>query len=178
LNYQLFINVIAMTTTPNLPDAPPATPDTTPNPNPNPSRVFCLRLTRAYATLTRRLDNALSNVHGLSFGDFMILYHLDRAPGTRLRRIDLAERLGLTASGVTRTLLPLEKLGLVGRQPDPRDARVGYALLTDAGQQLLRYALVSVQPIAHELTQTMSAEQVDALSALLGKLAGINLSNA
>jgi DNA-binding MarR family transcriptional regulator len=107
----------------------------------------------------------------------MVLYHLDRAPGSRLRRIDLAERLGLTASGVTRTLIPLEKLGLVGRQPDPRDARVGYALLTDAGQQLLRYALVTVQPIAQELTQTMSADQVDALSALLGQLAGINLSN-
>ena len=93
------------------------------------SLEFCMRLTRAYATLTRRLDNALSNLHGLSFGDFMILYHLERAPGTRLRRIDLAERLGLTASGVTRSLLPLEKLGLVSRQPDPRDARVGYLLL-------------------------------------------------
>lgn len=143
----------------------------------NPSLDFCLRLTRAYATLTRRLDNALSSVHGLSFGDFMILYYLDRAPGKRLRRIDLADRLGLTASGVTRTLLPLEKLGLVSRQPDPRDARVGYALLSDAGQQLLDYAWVSVQPIAQEATQAMSADQVDALSTLLGQLAGLHLSN-
>jgi hypothetical protein len=90
--------------------------------DPSPGLDFCLRLTRAYATLTRRLDNVLSGLHGLSFGDFMILYHLGRAPGKRLRRIDLAERLGLTASGVTRSLLPLEKLGLVTRQPDPRDA--------------------------------------------------------
>ena len=45
---------------------------------PNASLEFCLRLTRAYATLTRRLDNALSSVHGLSFGDFMILYYLGR----------------------------------------------------------------------------------------------------
>jgi DNA-binding MarR family transcriptional regulator len=136
-----------------------------------------MRLTRAYATLTRRLDNALSNVHGLSFGDFMILYHLERAPGSRLRRIDLAERLGVTASGVTRSLLPLEKLGLVARQPDPRDARVGYALLTEAGQQLLQYALVSVQPIAQEALQQVPADQVEALSMLLGQLAGVNLSN-
>lgn len=97
--------------------------------------------------------------------------------GTRLRRIDLAERLGLTASGVTRTLIPLEKLGLVERQPDPRDARVGYALLTHAGQQLLRYALVTVQPIAQEATQSMSTDQLSALSARLGQLAGIHLSN-
>ncbi len=145
---------------------------------PNTSLEFCLRLTRAYATLTRRLDNALSSVHGLSFGDFMILYYLGRAPGKRLRRVDLAERLGLTASGVTRTLLPLEKLGLVERQPDPRDARVGYALLSDAGQQLLDYALVSVQAIAQEATQTLSADQLEAQSALLGQLAGIHLGNS
>ena len=107
----------------------------------------------------------------------MILYHLERAPGTRLRRIDLAERLGLTASGVTRSLLPLEKLGLVSRQPDPRDARVGYALLTEAGQQLLRYALASVQPIAQEATQALPAQQVQALSLLLGQLAGVHLAN-
>ena len=142
------------------------------------SLEFCLRLTRAYSTLTRRLDNALSSLHGLSFSDFMILYYLDRAPDSRLRRIDLAERLGVTASGVTRSLLPLEKLCLVTRQPDPRDARVGYASLTESGQQLLQFALVSVQPIAQEAIQMVPAEQIAALSALLGQLAGINLSNS
>lgn len=150
----------------------PATPTA-----PSDSLEFCLRLNRAYATLTRRLDNALSSVHGLSFGDFMILYYLDRAPASRLRRIDLAERLGLTASGVTRSLLPLEKLGLVARQTDPRDARVGYALITEAGQQLLQYALASVEPIAQEATRTVSADEMGALTALMGQLAGINLSN-
>lgn len=142
------------------------------------SLEFCLRLTRAYATLTRRLDNALSGLHGLSFGDFMILYYLGRAPGKRLRRIDLAERLGVTASGVTRSLLPLEKLGLVSRQSDPRDARVGYASLTPVGQRLLSDALVSVEPIADEATQGVPADQIDAFSLVLGQLAGINLSNA
>jgi len=142
------------------------------------SLEFCLRLTRAYATLTRRLDNALSSLHGLSFGDFMILYYLGRAPGKKLRRIDLAERLGVTASGVTRSLLPLEKLGLVSRQPDPRDARVGYASLTSVGQRLLNDALVSVEPITEEATQVVPADQIDAFSSVLGQLAGINLSNA
>lgn len=141
------------------------------------SLEFCMRLTRAYALLTRRLDNALSNLHGLSFTDFMILYYLDRAPDFRLRRIDLAERLGVTASGVTRSLMPMEKIGLVSRQPDPRDARVGYASLTESGQQLLKYALVSVEPIAKEAIQIVSAEQIGVLSSVLGQLAGINLSN-
>lgn len=139
---------------------------------------FCLRLTRAHATLTRRLDNALSGLHGLSFGDFMILYHLGRAPGQRLRRIDLAERLGLTPSGVTRSLLPLEKLGLVGRQPDLRDARVGYASLTDAGQTLLGHALVSAQALAQEVTRTLPAAELELLSGQLKMLAGIHAHNA
>jgi DNA-binding MarR family transcriptional regulator len=142
------------------------------------SLEFCLRLTRAHATLIRRLDNALSSLHGLSFGDFMILFYLARAPSRRLRRIDLAERLGLTASGVTRSLLPMEKLGLIARQPDPRDARIGYASLTESGQQLLKYALVSIEPVTQEAIQMVPAAQVDALAALLGQLAGINLSNA
>lgn len=142
------------------------------------SLEFCLRLTRAYAMLTRRMDNALSSLHGLSFGDFMILYYLERAPESRLRRVDLAERLGVTASGITRSLLPLEKLGLVSRQPDLRDARVSYASLTKSGLQLLKYALVSVEPIAKEAVQVVSNEQIGALSSLLGQLAGINLSNS
>jgi DNA-binding MarR family transcriptional regulator len=144
---------------------------------PSPSLEFCLRLTRAYAVLTRRVDNTLANLHGLSFGDFMVLYHLQRAAGTRLRRIDLAERLGLTASGVTRTLLPLEKLGLVDRERDPRDARVGYAILTGAGSQLLTNALVSAQSICRDATQMLADDQIERFSNVLGLLAGINLSN-
>src|ERR687890_181820 len=98
---------------------------------------LCLRLARANAVLLRRFDNALGSQHGISFSDFQLLNHLSRAPGARLRRVDLAERLGLTASGVTRSLLPLEKIGLVTRQPDPRDARVGYALITPTGDELV-----------------------------------------
>ena len=145
---------------------------------PSASLDFCLRLARAYSVLTRRLDNALGNLHGLGFSDFMVLYHLQRAPATRLRRIDLAERLGLTASGVTRTLLPLEKLGLVERQPDPRDARVGYASITAAGQELLGHAMVSVEAISEEAMQVMPANKIEASSLLLGHLAGMTGSNS
>jgi len=145
---------------------------------PSAALEFCLRLARAYAVVTRRLDNVLGSIHGLSFGDFMVLYHLQRAPGMRLRRIDLAERLGLTASGVTRTLLPLEKLGLVTRQADARDARVGYAVLTKPGQRRLTDAMASAESISREAMQAVVADQIDAASAVLGLLAGINLSNA
>lgn len=136
-----------------------------------------LRLARAQAVLVRRLDTVLGGHHGISFSDFMLLHYLNRAPGGRLRRVDLAERQGLTASGVTRTLLPLEKIGLVARQPDPRDARVGYAVITPAGQALLHNALVSVQQVCDDLLRNCPPEQLAALSAALGQVAGMNLSN-
>ncbi len=138
---------------------------------------FCLRLARAQAVLVRRLDNTLGNLHGISFSDFQLLYHLNRAPGGRLRRVDVAERLALTASGVTRTLLPLEKIGLVTRQPDPRDARVGYAAITPVGQELLQNAVVTAHMISQELLRDAAPGQLDALAALLGQIAGMNLAN-
>jgi DNA-binding MarR family transcriptional regulator len=96
----------------------------------------------------------------------------------RLRRIDLAERMGLTASGVMRTLLPLEKIGLVGRESDPRNARVGHATLTPTGQELHGHALASAEAICREATQAVSDAQLASVLELLGQLAGINLSNA
>jgi DNA-binding MarR family transcriptional regulator len=143
-----------------------------------PATDFCLRLARAHAVLIRRFDSALGNHHGISFGDFQVLDHLSRAPGGRLRRVDLAERLGLTASGVTRTLLPLEKIGLVTRQPDPRDARVGFAAVTPAGQELLVNATTITDLVSRDLLESAEPEQLAAMSALLGQLAGITASNA
>ena len=58
--------------------------------------------------LLKRVDQYLS-VHGISFSEFLVLYHLSQAPNMTMRRIDLAECIGLTASGVTRLLNPMEK---------------------------------------------------------------------
>lgn len=139
---------------------------------------FCLRLARAQAAMVRRLDAALGGHFGISFSDFMLLHHLARAPGGRLRRVDLAERQGLTASGVTRTLLPLEKNGLVARQPDPRDARVGYAVLTAAGHTVLDNAMVTAREVSNELLQNVGSDQLEALAGVLGTVAGMNLTNS
>lgn len=118
----------------------------------------CIRLSRAYTSAARRVDAKLSAVHGLSFSDFMILYHLKHAHNSRLRRADLADCMGLTASAVTKSLLPLEKIGLVSRQSDPRDARVGYACLTTAGEQVFADAQVSAEFACQEVYEAMVGE--------------------
>src|SRR5262245_38493383 len=133
---------------------------------------FCLRLARAHATIIRRLDTVLGGHHGLSFSDFMLLQSLSTAPGGRLRRVDLAERMGLTASGVTRTLLPLEKTGWVARQADERDARVGYAVITPAGHVLLDNALRTAKEYAADLLRHSTDEELEPLNAVLANLIG------
>ena len=139
----------------------------------SPTSEFCLRMARAWATVSRRLDSALGAHHGISFADYQLLLNLQRAPGERLRRVDLAEKLGLTASGVTRSLLPLEKIGLVARQSDPRDARVGYAIITPVGSELVTNASVVVHNISRMLLGAPSREQVELTSTLLAQLAGV-----
>jgi hypothetical protein len=78
----------------------------------------CLHLLRAQARLVRRFEIEFGEAHGLSLADLQLLVELDRAPGGRLRRIDLAERVEGTAAGVTRMLVPLERIGLVIREPN------------------------------------------------------------
>ena len=139
---------------------------------------FCQRLARANAVLVRRYDNALGSQHGISFSDFQLLNHLARAPGGRLRRVDLAERVGLTASGVTRTLLPLEKTGLVTREADPRDARVGFAAITAAGQELVINATDVVDLISREAIRGIAPELAQTMAMVLGDVAGMNSTNS
>jgi DNA-binding MarR family transcriptional regulator len=136
----------------------------------SPASEFCLRMARAWASVSRRLDNSLGSLHGISFSDYQLLLTLMRAPGGRLRRTDLAGQLGLTASGVTRSLLPLEKIGLVGRQSDARDARAGLAILTPAGAELVVNASLVVNNVSRNLLGASSRAQVESTSTLLAQL--------
>ena len=76
--------------------------------------------------MARKFDSALG---GLSEDEFIVLSLLAKAPDGRMRRVELAEAAGLTAAGLTRLFLPLEKLGLVSREDSKRDARMSYVIL-------------------------------------------------
>ncbi|MEU6591973.1 MarR family winged helix-turn-helix transcriptional regulator [Streptomyces sp. NPDC046881] len=133
-----------------------------------------LRLVRAQTALVRRFDARLSGLHGVSLADFTLLLRLGQAPGGRMRRVDLAEALGLTASGVTRGLAPLERIGLVTREPDARDARVAYAALTATGRRRLTEMLATAEETAAEIFAgpTWPAADVAGLAELLTRLGG------
>ncbi len=133
----------------------------------NPSLTFFLALAKTNAVLSRRFDAGLG---GLGFGEFAILWHLSQADGHKLRRIDLAEKIGLTASGVTRMLLPMEKIGLVKREANPLDARVSYVLIARGGKQKLEEALERTETLFDDITGPSAGKRLDSATALLEDL--------
>ena len=112
--------------------------------------TLAIGLSRADAALRRRLEGPLGGGHGIGFTDFQILAELDSVQGARLRASDLAGRLMLSPSGITRAVLPLEKIGLVERQAHERDARGTYVVLTAAGKTRVDEAQATVDRIVGE----------------------------
>lgn len=130
-----------------------------------------VNLLRSHAAVTRELSGRLVGSHGLSINDFEALLHLSRAEECALRRVDLAERLSLTASGVTRLLDGLERAGYVAKRNCERDGRVTYAVLTDAGREKLQEASCShVRAIRELFEERLQAPEIAALAELLGRL--------
>ena len=130
-----------------------------------------LAVARADAELRRGIDGPLSSGHGLSLGDLTLLWHLQQAPGRQLRRVDLADRVGLSASGVTRSLAPLERIGLVDRRSNPNDARVALAVLTATGDAVTTDALATAGASAEAiLTARLSPDDLATLATLVSRL--------
>ena len=137
----------------------------------DPALSAVLRLFRVEALIAARFGPSLGSVHGLALSEVLLLLQLDRAPLGRLRRVDLAERLHVSQSTITRMCLPLEKTGLVRREADARDARVGYVVLTDAGRERTGEAMATRERLAAEVFRDRwTDEEVKTLSALLGRL--------
>jgi DNA-binding MarR family transcriptional regulator len=130
-----------------------------------------VRLVRASVAVTRDLSAQLSCDHGLSLNEYEALLTLARAPESRMRRVDLANTLLLTAGGVTRLLDGLERQGFVAREESSSDRRVSYAVLTKPGRDKLRAADKShTRQIRELLGAHYDEAELTQLAALLDRL--------
>lgn len=130
--------------------------------------AIALGVARIDAWLRKKVESRLP---GIGFTDFVILNELASVVGGRLRPIDLAHRVQLTASGVTRAILPLAKIGLVERESHERDARASYASITQAGRERLEEALDAVDRVVGEtLASTITRTDRIALLGLFERL--------
>jgi DNA-binding MarR family transcriptional regulator len=126
---------------------------------------------RAHAAITRELSAQLQREHGLTLNDYEVLLHLSHAEGHRLRRVDLAQQVVLTASGITRLLDGLEHAGYVCKEMCDSDARVSYAKLTPEGEAKLREAAVThLSDIDELFTGRYSEAELGTLAELLARL--------
>jgi MarR family 2-MHQ and catechol resistance regulon transcriptional repressor len=140
-----------------------------------PSTDAFSKLLGAHAALLRELSASLVASHGLTINDYGTLLLLSRAGDEGMRRIDLANELQLSPSGITRLLDRLEDQGLVGKGECKSDARVSYAVLTDAGLAKLREAAPEhIEDIDRRLGAVLSEEEMKTLTDLLGRLSDSN----
>ena len=117
------------------------------------------------------LDGELRAEHGLSLGEYEVLAHLSEEPDHSLRMTDLAGRLRLSPSGITRRIDGLVRAGLVERQQCPSDRRGSNAVMTEVGLRRLREAAPThVRGVrAHfvdQLTEQQLANIASALAAV------------
>ena len=135
----------------------------------SPTTQYVFAQSLLHARMMRKVDNRLS-LHGISFTEFAILKHLAEAPERTMRRIDLAEGIGISASGVTRILNPMEKIKLVAKEKNDRDARVSLVKLTDAGSEIYSDASATLAFVSADFLSPLTENQLAKLMKYTTKL--------
>jgi DNA-binding MarR family transcriptional regulator len=127
---------------------------------------------RAHAGLVRELERELAVEAGLPLSWYDVLLQLAEAPGRQLRMADLAERVLLSRSGLTRLVDRLEAERLVRRERSRDDARGTFTVLTVDGLDRLRTAApIHLAGIQRHFLSRFDDEELRSLAASLGRLA-------
>jgi DNA-binding MarR family transcriptional regulator len=149
--------------------APPGDMAAANSPSPDDPRLRAwIAFLQAHAAVTRRLEAELQAEQRLSLADYDALVQLAIAPDRRLRMSELADRVVLSRSGVSRLVDRLEGHGLVARRACPTDARGSWAEVTPLGLERLRAAApVHLRGVdAHFLAHIDEADHAVIVAAL------------
>jgi DNA-binding MarR family transcriptional regulator len=127
----------------------------------------------AHATVVRRLEADLQNEHQLPLASYDVLVQLVEAPEHRLRMTDLAARVLISRSGLTRLVDRLEREGLVHREACDSDARGLFAVLTAAGFDRLRRATPThLRGVGEYAVGRLDEDDVARLGEILARMLG------
>jgi DNA-binding MarR family transcriptional regulator len=119
-----------------------------------------------HSRLLARLDAELQACHRMTLPDYEVLVHLSEAPGRHLRMAELADRLTLSPSGLTRRLDGLVRDGLVERRACPSDRRGSLAVLTPVGLAALEEAVPThVEGVRRYLVDRLQRDELLDLAA-------------
>jgi DNA-binding MarR family transcriptional regulator len=126
----------------------------------------------AHARVVERLAAELEEQEGLPLAWYDVLVHLHEADDHRLRMQELAARVLLSKSGLTRLVDRMEAAGLVERIPCPDDRRGTFAALTAAGVERLREtAPTHVEGVRRHFTDLVRDDEAELLREVLERVA-------
>jgi DNA-binding MarR family transcriptional regulator len=128
-------------------------------------------LLRVQVQVSRCLQADLVSEHDLALGSYEVLLHLAEAPLGRLRMNDLADRVLLSRSGLTRLVDRLQREGLVERASCDSDARGLFAVLTPAGRdRVLTATPTHQQGVREHVLSRLAPDELHSLAVILDKL--------
>jgi DNA-binding MarR family transcriptional regulator len=145
---------------------------TNPIPGPRDPRLETWRsFLVAHALIRRQLERELLSEQSLGLGEYEVLLMLARADDRQLRMSELADRLVLSRSGVTRLVDRLEAESLVERTSCDTDRRGSWATLTDAGYRRLRRAAPThLRGVGEHFLNRIPPDELDALQRTLDRV--------
>jgi DNA-binding MarR family transcriptional regulator len=124
-----------------------------------------------HSRLVHELDAELERDHGLPLSSYEVLMNLADAEDNRLRMGELADRLLLSRSGITRLADRLEKQGLIERRRCDDDGRGYYAWLTDSGRDLIIAARPDhLDGVRRHFLNRLGPDDIKALGAIWDRL--------
>ncbi len=127
-------------------------------------------LVELLAELHGEQEGALEQGHGINEGEYGVLVSLSEAPDHRLRMCDLAQRMRMSPSGLTRRIDGMVRHGWVTREPSADDRRVMLAVITDDGMAKLEAAAPThVAAVRRSLFDHLTPEDVRTLTEVLGR---------
>src|SRR6516225_8639151 len=134
---------------------------------------------KAHATIIDRIDRDLVAAQRPPLSSYDVLIELYEAPERRLRMHELAERVVLSRSGLTRLVDRLEAEGLLIRDRCGTDRRGAYAVITGQGIAALQQTWpIYARGIAEYFAQWLTLEEAQFLESALGRILQANSKKA
>jgi DNA-binding MarR family transcriptional regulator len=130
---------------------------------------------RGFITTSTDLVNLIAKdlaPYGLDGGDYQLLAMLSEAPDQKLKMCDLAERLRLSRSGLTRRIDGVLKAKYVSQVRDNQDGRVVFAHLTKKGFDLIKkVAPHHLESVRSRMIDLLSPAEIRAFGSGFEKIA-------
>ena len=111
----------------------------------------------AHTALVERIELALASADLPALAWYDVLWELEQAPERKLRMHELAQRIVLSRSNLTRLADRLESAGLLAREACPNDRRGNFCVITDAGRAMRK----KMWPVYRDQIKVLFSDRID-----------------